>query len=179
MQPSFHIQLSRGSYGVRDTFKHTKRRGTGGRIPYGIMSENDTNRNYGRLLSDLTRGVLVIVGSGISIAATENGIASWCGLLKDGVEECRSRNVNQGADFNTTLNSLIDSGDMDQLPAAASIIRGKLSKSAGGYSRWLQNTVGSLQPKNPDIIQAILDRSLPLATTNYDKLLSALLSTDQ
>jgi hypothetical protein len=141
------------------------------------MSEDVANRTYSDLLSDLSdrgRDTLVIVGSGISIAATGNSkFASWCGLLKDGVKECRGHDNDLGETFNTTLNTLIDSNDMDQLLAAASIVHRKLSEPPGRYARWLQKTVGSLETNNPAIIEAILNLSLPLATTNYDTLLSA------
>jgi hypothetical protein len=134
----------------------------------------DTTRTYKQLVSDLGRDALVIVGTGASIAATKSDLASWTGLLKNGAQECESHEDSLRGGFVQTLNHLIDSNDPDQLLRAASIIGRKLSKLAPGqYARWLADTVGSLKAKNPAIIEAIRNLSLPPATTNYDGLLSA------
>ena len=125
------------------------------------------------LRAEIARGhVLVVVGAGVSIGATgRNPLASWQGLLENGVERCVAV---RGLDskWANRVREEIQSGDLDDLLAAAEKVSSKLGFPTGGeYRRWLHETVGKLELKDRTVLDAIRDLGLPMATTNYDSLL--------
>jgi len=115
---------------------------------------------------------IVIVGTGVSVGATREKVASWTGLLEDGVRRCIAARLPLPQDWEARLMDEIRSEDMDDLLGAAEKIASKLGAPTGGeYKRWLRETVGELRPKHPEVIRALRDLGVPLATTNYDDLL--------
>lgn len=135
----------------------------------------------GTLESDLRdlilhRRILVVVGSGVSIAATAGAdAASWGGLLKLGVERCRDLNANLDEAWAKRLAAEIESPDLDDTLGAAEKVTRKLQGRQGAeapeYGRWLAETVGALEIREAGLLHALRDLRLPLATTNYDGLL--------
>jgi hypothetical protein len=142
------------------------------------------------LLGELRTGVaagrmLVVVGAGVSIAATaregaqegsrkdgERGVASWTGLLRDGAERCVAVSESLPEGWAGRIHAEIDSGDLDELLSAAEKISRKLGAPAGPeYARWLRETVGALCVQDRSVLDAIRGLGLPIATTNYDGLL--------
>jgi SIR2-like domain len=64
-----------------------------------------------------------------------------------------------------------DNGGAEFLIAAAEGISSRLSKRSPGVFRgWLQDTVGTLEPKHPEILHTIASLGDVLATLNYDGL---------
>jgi tetratricopeptide (TPR) repeat protein len=128
------------------------------------------------LRNEIAEGhVLAIVGAGVSIGATgAEPVASWTGLLKNGVERCVEVAQPLPTGWAERVRGEIESGDMDDLLSAAEKISAKLGAPQGGeYRRWLRETVGQLQMKDGSVIEALRDLAIPLATTNYDGLLEA------
>ncbi|MFL6291603.1 MAG: SIR2 family protein, partial [Thermoanaerobaculia bacterium] len=125
------------------------------------------------LRAEIAKGhVLVVVGAGVSVAATQgNPLASWQGLLENGVERCVAvRGLD--AKWASRVREEIRSGDLDDLLSAAEKVSSKLGfPDSGEYRRWLHDTVGKLELKDRSILDAIRDLGLPIATTNYDGLL--------
>ena len=119
------------------------------------------------------RRILVIVGAGVSVSATRNApAASWTGLLKLGAARCRELNPSLDEAWEKRLIAEITSGDLDDMLSAAEKISRKLQAPDGGeFNRWLRETVGALQVREPAVIEALRDLRAPLATTNYDGLL--------
>ena len=119
------------------------------------------------------RRILVIVGAGVSISATRNApAASWTGLLKLGAAHCRKVNPALDDAWEKRLIGEITSGDLDDMLSAAEKISRKLQAPDGGeFARWLRETVGALQVREPGVLEALRDLQVPLATTNYDDLL--------
>jgi SIR2-like domain len=116
--------------------------------------------------------VIAVVGAGVSIGATHNNtVASWIGLLQHGVERCMVVVPNLGKGWADRVRSEIESGDIDDLLSAAEKIQTKLSSQGGEYSRWLRETVGALKPENRDVISALRELGVLIATTNYDSLI--------
>jgi hypothetical protein len=120
-----------------------------------------------------TGRAVAIVGAGIAIAASGNtSVASWTGLLRDGVQRCHA--VIPGLPANWVDRRLEDlkSGDMDELLSVAEQVSAKLGAPKGGeFSRWLRETVGTLAVRNPGVIEAIAGLGIPIITTNYDGLI--------
>jgi tetratricopeptide (TPR) repeat protein len=125
------------------------------------------------LRQEIAKGhVLVVVGSGVSMGATHgNPLASWTGLLEDGVERCvKVRGLD--SKWADRVREEIRSGDMDDLLSAAEKISSKLGFPDGGeYRRWLRETIGGLRADDRSVLEALRDLDLSLATTNYDGLL--------
>lgn len=119
--------------------------------------------------------VVIIAGTGVSIEACGNQeieghpVASWVGLLQHGLEYCKTQKLvdEKGAEV---FKALIESGDAEFLVAAAEGISSRLSKSPGVFLGWLQDTVGALEPKHPEILKSLATLSCMLATLNYDGL---------
>jgi len=120
-----------------------------------------------------SKEALVVVGAGVSIAsAGETDVASWTGLLRNGVARCAEVCGDLPAGWSERVLAEIESGDMDDLLSAAEKVSRKLgAPDSGEYSRWLRETAGSLRVRNPDLIRALSRLEVPLATTNYDALL--------
>jgi hypothetical protein len=126
------------------------------------------------LRKDIAEGqVAVIVGAGVSVAATldpsrEPNVASWTGLLESGIAECEKVATGLPAGWGDRVRGELGSGDPDELLSAAEKISRRLGAPIGGaYGRWLTNTVGSLELLHPDVPEALRDLGLPLLTTNY------------
>ncbi|MBI1929456.1 SUMF1/EgtB/PvdO family nonheme iron enzyme [Candidatus Poribacteria bacterium] len=116
--------------------------------------------------------VVVVVGAGVSIAATKGAsVASWDGLLKDGVRYCREVAGAPEQWANLRL-AQIKTGETEELITAAELITTRLGGREGGeYARWLKESIGSLSIKDAVLLKAIGDVGAPIVTTNYDNLL--------
>jgi ADP-ribose pyrophosphatase YjhB (NUDIX family) len=126
------------------------------------------------LVRDLRDGsVLVVVGTGVSAAATGNApTATWKGLLKDGLERCCALDSTLNLDWQLRVSDEIESDDLDDLLSAAEKISRKLNApKSGEWSRWLRESVGELPSKDKALPLAIAALGVPIATTNYDTIL--------
>jgi tetratricopeptide (TPR) repeat protein len=118
------------------------------------------------------RAVLV-VGSGVSIAATNRAkAASWQGLLELGVEHCVTLDGARRGKWESRKLEDVHSPNLHDLLSAATNIAGIIRKE-GEWSRWLSDTVGQLQPVRPEILAALGGLNAPIVTTNYDALLDS------
>ncbi|WP_017327404.1 SIR2 family protein [Synechococcus sp. PCC 7336] len=119
------------------------------------------------------RKVVVIVGAGVSIAATGNHpVASWMGLLEHGVRQCQKLGRAQRAWVQRKLAALNDRDcELSEILAIASELEARLNASGGEFRRWLRETVGELSAIERGAIEALQDLGAVIATTNYDGLL--------
>jgi hypothetical protein len=115
---------------------------------------------------------IAIVGAGVSVGATNNApVASWVGLLKDGIARCEAvaRPPTGWAD---RYRAALDSGDLDELLGLAEQVSRRLGYPQGGeWRRWLRETVGQLKSAMNASLEALRDLRVPIATTNYDNLI--------
>lgn len=118
-------------------------------------------------------GVLVVAGAGVATQATDKEpCAGWVGLLEHGIEWCASRRF-VSEDEARALREQLKSGSVDERLAVAERVSEALGAPHGGeYRRWLGESVGKLRPKQRAILDAIHDLRAPVATTNYDSLLT-------
>ncbi len=118
--------------------------------------------------------VVVVAGAGVSINVTQgNQVASWSGLIKDGVKRCEEVVGKLPARWGNRVREEVASGDREDLLSAAGKVASKLKESGGEYSSWLRESVGSLQPKRPGVIRALQALNVPIVTTNYDGLIES------
>jgi tetratricopeptide (TPR) repeat protein len=144
------------------------------------VSENSTGALVADLRAQIEAGqVLVIAGAGVAVAATAGGapdgtrVASWKGLLADGIERCVLVGRPPAAEgWAERLRADLGSADLDDLLSVAERVSSRLGAPAGGdYSRWLRETVGALRASDPSVPRALAELGVTIATTNYDGLL--------
>jgi SIR2-like domain len=118
------------------------------------------------------RQVIAIVGAGVSMGATGGAeTASWVGLLRDGIKRCEHFGAPPKG-WGDRQREALEHGDLDDLLGVASQIENRLDAPDGGeYSAWLQDTVGRLRVRDREVLEALRDLGIPLATTNYDDLI--------
>ncbi len=117
------------------------------------------------------RRVVVVVGSGTTIAATKNAqAASWTGLLKLGVQRCVELDPALAGDWEKRALGDVTSGHLDDLLAAATKVTRALRRK-GEWARWLSDTIGRLGIVAPEVFDAIGTLDAPILTTNYDDLI--------
>jgi tetratricopeptide (TPR) repeat protein len=119
------------------------------------------------------RRCIAIVGAGVSISSTDNApCASWTGLLHHGVQRCVDVVPNLPEGWAARSGADIDSGDIDDLLSGAEKVSRKLGAPLSGeYSRWLRESVGALHAVHREILEALKELGVVLATTNYDDLI--------
>lgn len=126
------------------------------------------------------RRITVVVGAGVSIAATSGGnqpaVASWRGLLESGVSEC-VKIAGQSEAWANRVREELASGDLDDMVIASEKICRKLGAPSGkNYARWLRETLGSLRMLRDEVPTALRDLDIPLLSTNYDDILKEVTS---
>ena len=140
------------------------------------------------LRSAIEKGqALVLVGAGVSIGATRGQVvqvgkktfplASWTGLLHHGVTYCEQwvkADLPRG--WAKAVRAEINVGDCGSLIGAGTKIEEKLKAPEGLYITWLQSSVGALKIVDDSVLAAIATLGLPIATTNYDRLLETITS---
>ncbi len=93
------------------------------------------------LTDDLTdaiakRDAVVIVGAGVSMAATEGApCASWTGLLKHGVDHCAASGMALPKNWAERVRDEIDAEDLEELMSAAEkISRGQQGRAPSPWT---------------------------------------------
>jgi hypothetical protein len=125
------------------------------------------------------RQAVAVVGAGVSLTVTEHDpVASWLGLLKNGVKRCEEVVHDLPHGWGERTRADIDSGDIDDLLCAAEKITRKLTSHGGEYRRWLKDTVGGLTVRSGEVVEALKALRVPLVTTNYDGLLEEVTGFD-
>jgi tetratricopeptide (TPR) repeat protein len=118
---------------------------------------------------------LIVVGSGVAIAATagtaQEGLASWEGLLRHGIDHC-VRFARKDEAWAAGVRVRLALPDAEALLAiAGEVCAAFAAPGLGEFGRWLKDTVGSFRANRRDALEALANLGLPLATTNYDDLL--------
>jgi tetratricopeptide (TPR) repeat protein len=126
------------------------------------------------LIEDLTKGTaLLVAGTGVSIQASGGQpCASWDGLILDGIEHCVQTNLLSPAEAKP-LRAQLKKRDVGKMIDVAERVSETLGAPEGGEFRlWLQRSVGALDLRHREIIDAIHDLGVPIGTTNYDDFLT-------
>jgi formylglycine-generating enzyme required for sulfatase activity len=117
---------------------------------------------------------VLVVGTGVSVAASGNApTASWPGLLRSGVDWCGTLNAELlTSGWMARQRAAIAEGTTQEMIAAADLIAGELNSQAPGeFTKWLEDTVGTLRLKDRAVLDALIALGLPFTTTNYDHLI--------
>lgn len=121
----------------------------------------------------LNRSAVIVAGTGVSIAASNNHPqASWTGLLKSGLELLLKHNLISAEDSAAHLHLLSRAPETVQFIATAQTITREMSPRM--FQEWLKDTIGDIKASNREVLGAlenIRQCGNMLATTNYDGLL--------
>ncbi|HEY0139420.1 MAG TPA: SIR2 family protein [Thermoanaerobaculia bacterium] len=125
------------------------------------------DKTLAELARDLERDGVLVVGTGVSIQASENNpVASWSGLLEHGIGYAQFEPEQE-----EILRKQIRQKDLAFVLAAAHVIVDRL-QDRGLFRKWLQETVGRIPVHKRELLDSIHALGLPIATTNYDDLLT-------
>jgi tetratricopeptide (TPR) repeat protein len=127
------------------------------------------------LLDDLAKGsVMVMAGTGVSIQASggDQPCASWDGLILDGIDHCVQTNLLPAKEADRLRARLQGKNVDERLKVAEKISKTLQAGGIGEFRRWLKESVGRLELRQPAIIDAIHDLGVPVGTTNYDDFLT-------
>lgn len=119
------------------------------------------------------RRILVVAGTGVSMGCAGHACCTWAGLLDHGLKQ--AQDVGDPSVRLEGVDDDIGSGDTDRLIFAAK----KIAKALGGprdgrFKAWLRASVGGLRISDAghSLADALVALGAPLATTNYDGLLT-------
>ncbi|HEV7771354.1 MAG TPA: SUMF1/EgtB/PvdO family nonheme iron enzyme [Solirubrobacterales bacterium] len=135
-----------------------------------------SDKTINELREQLAQGrVVAVVGTGFSGAATggEVGVATWQGLLCNGFEYCGDDGSPRLPAADQELcRKMVETGEVDLMLAAASVIESRLGAPAKSQWRWwLNGSVGKMRCTDFRLLEAIRGLGVPIVTTNYDSLL--------
>ena len=126
--------------------------------------------------------VVVVAGAGVSMSVVgdqtvdDHPVASWTGLLRHGID----RAPNKTEEWRERRRADVDSGDVGEMVnVAGSITRELQGPQGGAYAKWLNDTIGALEPRNRGLIEALELLRAPIATTNYDHLIEQVTAMDR
>lgn len=115
------------------------------------------------------REVVVVVGSGVSIATT-GAAPSWEGLIESALKVCRTNRAQES--WCEAVRVQLSSGHPDMLLFAAEAVQQKLREHGEGeFAGWLRRTFEELKPDDTTTIEHLGNLGVPLVTTNYDNLI--------
>lgn len=119
--------------------------------------------------------VIAIIGTGVSIQTTKNNpIASWKGLLLDGLKYCKEHKRNLNEKLYYGFIETAASNELSDLLSVADFITEQLGGPDGfHYKAWLAKSVGGLKVINPNLINCLHNLEIPIFTTNYDGLIES------
>ena len=129
--------------------------------------------------------VVVIAGTGVSITACQDQevdghrVARWDGLLFHGIDHCEKTHGLLQEQEAEVLRMQVKLGTPDFLVTAAEVVSTRLcNRSLGVFHRWLKDTVGKLEPVQPEILNVLASLPGVLATLAYDGLFERTTSRD-
>lgn len=116
--------------------------------------------------------LVVVTGTGVTLQsvghpAPGTDVASWPGLLANGLQRCRTLQLIDEADA-AVVELLIQQKKSENFIQAASKIHESLDKQSNGRLWWMKESIGLLKVTNPRLIKAILALNGLVATLNYD-----------
>ena len=118
------------------------------------------------------RKPLVICGAGVSTQATGGVAPSWAKLIELGIRRVADLDSNATNWAATSLGKLT-AGDTTTWIAIADEVTDKLGGAHNAeFATWMRDQVGGLLLSRHDLLDALLALDCPVATTNYDDILS-------
>lgn len=122
--------------------------------------------------------IVLVVGPGVSRHVSGSELATWTGLLVDGVQRCVDAGYvdESWAEFQRFI--LHKGGTRERSAVAANIEEVFRRRGEGTFKEWLDVTVGSLAVADGRLVEAIARLGCPVVTTTYDNLIEAVTGRD-
>lgn len=118
------------------------------------------------------RAVLVL-GTGVTAYVTGgNPVATWGGLLRDGIARTASVHAATPRQCERQLAELDELGGVDEHLMAATFIEAKLGRETSRFDDWIRQTIGALLPVDDRLIPLLDSLGAPFITTNYDDIVA-------
>lgn len=140
----------------------------------GALSKSNLHKRQELLDSIRARPsrLVVVTGTGVTLQsvgypAPGTEVASWPGLLANGLERCRQLRLID-ADDAEVVALQIKQKKSEHFIAAAQKIHECLTLRVNERLLWMKDTIGSLKVTDPRLIKAILSLNGLVATLNYD-----------
>ena len=112
---------------------------------------------------------MLVCGAGVSTAVTGGAAFGWKGLIESAIEAA-SGNPPEAWAVSCKANLATEKTAL--WLSVADFVQTEMGGWNGqSYRAWLKDSVGKLEAKNPDLLDAIKDLQCRIATTNYDELL--------
>src|SRR5580658_283605 len=123
---------------------------------------------------DPVRRPLVVCGAGVSIAVSRGIAPSWLALIADAISRLESFDTTPtGLAWASEARASLARTDSATLISVADDITSRFGGSADAeFANWLERAVGRLPIADVSLIEAIIALGCPIATTNYDDLIS-------
>lgn len=117
--------------------------------------------------------VVAIVGAGVSRGASGSELATWQGLLINGIQRCVDARYRDESWANFQRDNLTRGGVREWVTVATNVEEALRQDGEGGFKEWLDQTVGALRVRSggSGVIEAIVKLRCPIVTTNYDNLI--------
>jgi tetratricopeptide (TPR) repeat protein len=116
---------------------------------------------------------LIICGAGVTRSATGGAAPGWSELIASGIERARQLGTGSLA-WASYAEERLASSDMELWISVADEVTDKLGGDGGAeYAKWIEDCVSSLSISDTDLLSEIFALGCPVATTNYDHVLSS------
>lgn len=115
--------------------------------------------------------LIVVTGTGVTLqsvgSAPGTEVASWPGLLTNGLERCRNKGLIDAADADVVA-MLIKQKKSEHFIVAAQKIHDCMAPRTNERLLWMKDTIGSLKVIDARLIKAIISLNGLVGTLNYD-----------
>lgn len=115
---------------------------------------------------------LIICGAGTTTYATDGAAPTWRSLIQSGVKRALDRNAKEQAWSAYASERLLTNNVKDWLAVADEVMPRLGGHDGVEMSIWLKEQLANLEIKKSDLYEAIFRLNCPVATTNYDTLLT-------
>jgi hypothetical protein len=116
--------------------------------------------------------LVIVAGTGVSLAASQQPQATWSGLLRNGLEYLESAGT-LASDV-AELKPALDGDDVRKWLRLASLIKRDL-EAIHMFTPWLEDLLGDLPILEKTLLSALAALDVPIITTNYDRILHSYL----
>lgn len=118
-----------------------------------------------------------MAGAGVTISAVDDPATSWSGLIRSGAERVVDLDPSRDKSWLRETLRLLKSKQLAEWLEAAQRVSDALRAMAGNqFGKWLEDTAGSFNERvrSPSLPELLGEFQLPIATTNYDDVLTSL-----
>lgn len=115
---------------------------------------------------------LIVCGAGVTIDATHGAAPNWQTLIERGIRRIADLDLNASGWASSALDGLGTASSDDWISIADEITARLGGNHNAEFRTWLYDNLGSLKAAREDLLEAIVALECPIATTNYDSLIS-------